>query len=90
MRPLAASPLNPKERISSGVEVTLQKTGHVFDLNHNAKSFSKKDASFHTSAPVLDLNHKDRIHSGKEATKKSITPFFDLNQISVTNCTCCF
>ncbi|KAJ1433582.1 hypothetical protein SESBI_06122 [Sesbania bispinosa] len=82
LRPQTASHLNPKERISNGVQDTLQKTGHVFDLNQNARSFSKKDVSFHSSAPMLDLNHKDRIHSGKEATKKSITPFFDLNQIS--------
>ncbi|XP_004507749.1 uncharacterized protein [Cicer arietinum] len=83
LRPNTASKLNPKERIFTGVEDTLQKTSHVFDLNQNSRSLSKKDASFHSSsAPALDLNHKDRIHSGKEATKKSVTPFFDLNQIS--------
>ncbi|KAK7265075.1 hypothetical protein RJT34_32691 [Clitoria ternatea] len=79
------SHLNPKNgRISNGVEVPLPKTGHLFDLNQNAKTSGKKDASFlHSSTPlVLDLNHKDRIHTGKEATKKTITPFFDLNQIS--------
>ncbi|XP_061347489.1 uncharacterized protein LOC133292995 [Gastrolobium bilobum] len=82
LRPHTTSHLKPKERISNGVEVTLQKTGHVFDLNQNARSFSKRDASSLGSTPVLDLNHKDRIHNGKEATKKSIVPFFDLNQIS--------
>lgn len=84
MRPLLPSHLNPTGRISSVAEVPLQKTGHMFDLNQNARSSSKKDASsIHSSAsPVLDLNHKERIHSSKEATKKSVTPFFDLNQIS--------
>ncbi|KAK7304824.1 hypothetical protein VNO77_42714 [Canavalia gladiata] len=77
-----ASHLNSNERISSGVETTLQKTAHMFDLNQNARSLGKKEPSFLNSAPPLDLNHKDRIHSGKEATKKSITPIFDLNQIS--------
>lgn len=88
-RPPVAPHSNPKERISNGAEVTLQKPDHVFDLNQNARNLSGKDASFHSSAPLLDLNQKDRIHSGKEATKKSITPFFDLNQISVINSTCC-
>ncbi|RDY11995.1 hypothetical protein CR513_03230, partial [Mucuna pruriens] len=74
--------LNPKERISNGVETTVQKEVHMFDLNQNARSLSRKDPSFLNSAPVPDLNHKDRFHSGKEASKKSITPFFDLNQIS--------
>lgn len=85
MRPLLPSHLNPTGRISSVAEVPLQKTGHMFDLNQNARSSSKKDASsIHSSAPpALDLNHKERIHSSKEATKKSVTPFFDLNQISV-------
>ncbi|KAK7291947.1 hypothetical protein RIF29_07518 [Crotalaria pallida] len=76
------SPLKPKEMISNGVEVALQRTGFMFDLNQNARSLSKKDALFHGSAPVLDLNHKDKNHNGKEAAKKSIVPFFDLNQIS--------
>ncbi|KAK7329918.1 hypothetical protein VNO77_24100 [Canavalia gladiata] len=82
LRPSTASHLNPNGRLSNGVEVSLQKTGLMFDLNQNARSFNKKDASLHSSAPPFDLNHKDRIHSGKEATKKSVTPFFDLNQIS--------
>lgn len=85
LRPHAASKLNPKERVFNGgaVEDTLQKTSHVFDLNQNGRSLSKKDTSFHSSAaPVLDSNHKDRVQSGKEAAKKSVTPFFDLNQIS--------
>ncbi|TKY73132.1 hypothetical protein E2542_SST01880 [Spatholobus suberectus] len=82
LRPPMASHLNSKERISNGVDTTVQKTVHMFDLNQNARSLSKKDPSFLNSAPVPDLNHKDRIHSGKEATKKRITPFFDLNQIS--------
>ncbi|XP_027330182.1 uncharacterized protein LOC113846295 [Abrus precatorius] len=81
-RPPTGSHLNPNGRLSNGVEVILPKTGHVFDLNQNARSFSKKDASHHNSAPVFDLNHRDMIQSGKEATKKSVTPFFDLNQIS--------
>lgn len=88
LRPHTASKLNPKERVFNGgaVEDTLQKTSHVFDLNQNGRSLSKKDASFHSSAaPVLDSNHKDRVQSGKEAAKKSVTPFFDLNQISVIN-----
>ena len=69
-------------------EAPLKKTGHLFDLNLNARSSSKKDASFNGSAPpVFELNHKERIHSSKEATKKSVTPFFDLNQISVINYT---
>ena len=83
LRPPVASHLNPNERISNGAEMTLQKPAYMFDLNQNARSLTKVDASLPISAPVLDLNHKDRIHSGKEATKKSITPFFDLNQISV-------
>ncbi|TKY54689.1 hypothetical protein E2542_SST19101 [Spatholobus suberectus] len=83
LRAHAASHLNPNGRISNVAEVPLRKTGHLFDLNQNARSYSKKDASIHSSAPpVLDLNHKERIHSSKEATKKSVTPFFDLNQIS--------
>ncbi|XP_057753317.1 uncharacterized protein LOC130972973 [Arachis stenosperma] len=79
-----ASPMNPKERVSNGVEVSLPKACHVFDLNQNARTLSRKVASFHApaTAPVLDLNHKDRIHNGKEASKKNMTPFFDLNQIS--------
>ncbi|KAF7838136.1 uncharacterized protein G2W53_006618 [Senna tora] len=82
-RPPLAPHSDPRQRVSNGVEVTLQKPLHVFDLNQNARNFSGKDASFHSSTPMLDLNQKDRIHSGKEAaTKKSITPFFDLNQIS--------
>ncbi|KAE9602359.1 hypothetical protein Lalb_Chr12g0198751 [Lupinus albus] len=76
------SPLKPKEMIFNGAEVALQRTGLMFDLNQNARSFSKKDAFLHSSASVLDLNHRDRNHSGEEATKKSIVPFFDLNQIS--------
>ncbi|MED6218812.1 hypothetical protein PIB30_030134 [Stylosanthes scabra] len=79
-----ASPLNPKERVSNGIEASLPKTCHVFDLNQNARTFSRKVSSFQApaTAPVLDLNHKDRIQNGKEASKKNITPFFDLNQIS--------
>ncbi|CAL0330422.1 unnamed protein product [Lupinus luteus] len=76
------SPLKPKGMISNGGEIALQRTGLMFDLNQNARSFSKKGATFHDSAPVFDLNHNDRNRSGKEATKKSIVPFFDLNQIS--------
>ncbi|KAK7388384.1 hypothetical protein VNO78_23200 [Psophocarpus tetragonolobus] len=83
LRAHSTSHLNPNGRISNVAEVPLQKTGHLFDLNQNARSSSKKDASIHSSAPpALDLNHKERIYSGKEATKKSVTPFFDLNQIS--------
>ncbi|KAI5414745.1 uncharacterized protein LOC127138445 [Lathyrus oleraceus] len=84
LRPHTGSKSNSKERVFNGfVEDTRQKTSHVFDLNQNGRSLSKKDGSFHSSsAPVLDLNHKERVHSGKEATKKSVTPFFDLNQIS--------
>lgn len=87
LRPHTGSKLNPKEKKFNGVvEDTLQKTSHVFDLNQNGRSLSKKDASFHSSAaPVLDSNHTDRVQSGKEATKKSVTPSFDLNQISVIN-----
>ncbi|CAL0307063.1 unnamed protein product [Lupinus luteus] len=76
------SPLKPKEMISNGAKVALQRTGLMFDLNQNGRSFNKKDAFLHSSAPMLDLNHEDRNHSAKEATKKSIVPFFDLNQIS--------
>lgn len=82
MRPPLAPHLNSKERISNGVETTVQKTVHMFDLNQNARSLGKKDPSVFNSASVPDLNHKDRIHGGKEATKKRITPFFDLNEIS--------
>ncbi|CAJ1944848.1 unnamed protein product [Sphenostylis stenocarpa] len=84
-RSYSASNLNPNGRISNVVEVPLQKTSHLFDLNQNARnsSSSKKDVTIHGSAsPALDLNHKEWIHSSKEATKKSVTPFFDLNQIS--------
>ncbi|KAG5101770.1 hypothetical protein JHK84_046739 [Glycine max] len=83
LRPHPTSHLNSNGRISNVAEAPLKKTGHLFDLNLNARSSSKKDASFNGSAPpVFELNHKERIHSGKEATKKSVTPFFDLNQIS--------
>ncbi|XP_061353183.1 uncharacterized protein LOC133297961 [Gastrolobium bilobum] len=83
LRPPIAYHLNSNERISNGVEIALQKTAHMFDLNQNARSgVGKKDPSFLSPAPGHDLNHKDRIHSGKEATMKKITPFFDLNQIS--------
>ncbi|KAL2338530.1 hypothetical protein Fmac_012976 [Flemingia macrophylla] len=83
LRAHPTSNLNPNGRSSNLSEFPLQKTGHQFDLNQNARSSSKKDASIHSSAPpALDLNHKERIHSSKEATKKSVTPFFDLNQIS--------
>ncbi|KAG5063892.1 hypothetical protein AAZX31_02G191000 [Glycine max] len=78
-----ASHLNSNGRISNVADVPLKKTGHLFDLNLNARSSSKKDASINISGPpVLNLNHKERINSSKEATKKSVTPFFDLNQIS--------
>ncbi|KAK7304150.1 hypothetical protein RJT34_15229 [Clitoria ternatea] len=82
LQPPFASHLNSKERISNGIETSLHKTAHVFDLNQNVRNLSKKDPSFLTSGPALDLNHKDKIQSGKEDTKKSVTPFFDLNQIS--------
>ena len=83
-----ASHLNSNGRISNVADVPLKKTGHLFDLNLNARSSSKKDASINISGPpVLNLNHKERINSSKEATKKSVTPFFDLNQISVINYT---
>ncbi|CAK8564287.1 unnamed protein product [Lathyrus sativus] len=85
LRPHTASKSKSKSkgRTFNGVEDPRHNTGPVFDLNHNGRSLSTKDGSFHSSSsPVLDLNHKDRVQSGKEATKKSVTPFFDLNQIS--------
>ncbi|XP_020229259.1 uncharacterized protein LOC109810249 [Cajanus cajan] len=83
LRPHPTSHFNPNGRSCNLPEFPLQKTGHLFDLNQNARSYSKKDAAIHSSAPpALDLNHKERIHSSKEAAKKSVTPFFDLNQIS--------
>ncbi|KAJ1410337.1 hypothetical protein SESBI_22074 [Sesbania bispinosa] len=85
----------PKQDISQPQKLKVQATliskskGHKHNRKNstlrppaNARSLSRKDPSFLSSAPALDLNHKDRIRSGKEATKKSITPFFDLNQIS--------
>ncbi|KAL2322161.1 hypothetical protein Fmac_026540 [Flemingia macrophylla] len=82
LRPPMASHLISKERISNGVEPTVEKTVPIFDLNQNASSVSKMDPSLLNCAPVPDLNHKDGIHGGKEAAKKRITPFFDLNEIS--------
>ncbi|KAK7281532.1 hypothetical protein RIF29_09616 [Crotalaria pallida] len=82
LQPPIASRLGTKERIFNGVDITLQRPSHMFDLNQSARSLVKHDLSFLSSAAALESNNKDRIHAGKDAAKKSVIPFFDLNQIS--------
>lgn len=69
--PAAALDLNQKER--NGMEVTLQKSTPILDLNEKVRTFSGKEASMQNSKPIFDLNQISVCISNHSVYNKLLT-----------------